>query len=345
MNKSSENARFLSQFPKKTFLRLVLLSVLVSLVFVGLLGIGADWENIDFSVDGSWLAGAVVSMILLQCLSGYRLYCLLLPQPQPVRHPLANSIRVMFLFQALLKLLPFRLGEAAYFWLMQRQLGTPFKDNLGVYLRFRIWDFRIIAMCFLLFGGLLLRHRVPWGDAAFLVVGVFGVALFVISSFRLVRFGEFVFRKLHGMIPFFQWTEGVAKTLAESAYSLEHVKNMRGSIMTGVQSALVWGMYFAVFYCLFKCVGIPIEWPVAVLVSSGSILIGILPIQTLGGIGLMEMGQASLLVLAGLSPSIAAGKSLTVGALFFGLCVVVPAGLYATFAVWERLAGEFGERR
>lgn len=318
--------------------RLVAVSVVGSLCLIAFLSMNADWKDVFSMIDIMWLAKAVVAMVLLQFLSGARLYNLIGGQDGRIEHPFFKSVRVMFVFQALLKLLPFRLGEVAFFWIVRKELGTPFRDNLGVFLNFRIWDLRIVAVSFLLFGGLLLRDKFAWGQTVFWIVGGFGVMLFALSSYRLVWLGELFFRSLHRSLPVLKAQTGkIADVLGESAGNLKEGNSLRSSVVTGLLSLLVWGVYFGVFYSLFQCVGIHIAWPMAVIVVSGTILVGILPIQTLGGIGLLEMGQASLLTLAGLSSSVAAAKSLAVGALFLGLCLAVPGALYFLFDAVARV--------
>ena len=332
---TNETTGFLSQYSKKLLVRLVLLSGIVSLALIAFLGVKADWNALFSTLEWEWLGMAAVTLASMQFVSGFRLYCLL-PETSASRNgQYLNSVQVMYSFQALLKILPFRLGEAAYFWVAQKKLGLAFKDNLGVFLSFRIWDFRIVALSFLLFGGLMLQDKVPWGQTLFGVVGAFGVMMFLLSSHTLARLGELFFRGLFKVVPF-RWANKAADALADAAVTLKAVKSVRGSVVTGLLSGAIWLLYFFVFYSLFNCVGVDIGWAQAIMVVSGMILVGILPIQTLGGLGLMELGQASLLVLAGLSTTMAASKSLAVGGLFFGLCLVVPALLAGFFALFDR---------
>jgi uncharacterized membrane protein YbhN (UPF0104 family) len=326
------NSGLLSQYSKKLLVRLVLLSGLISLALIVLLGVKADWSELFSTLRWEWLGAAAVMLIVMQFVSGYRLYSLL-PETSTVQEgQYLNSVQVMFSFQALIKLLPFRLGEAAFFWVAQKNLGLSFRENLGVFLSFRIWDFRIVSLSFLLFGGLLFRDKVPWGQTAFIMVGGFGAFMFFLSSHKLTRLGEMAFRCLYRLASF-KWADRFADALAEASASLKAMKSVRGSMVTGVLSGAVWLVYFVVFYSLFNCVGVPIGWAEAIVVVSGMILVGILPIQTIGGIGLLELGQASLLVLAGLSPTMAASKSLAVGALFLGLSLAVPALLAGIFVL------------
>lgn len=337
MKNSTSNLGMLSQYSKKIFVRLVFVSGIVSLALVVFLGAKADWSELFSTLRWGWLVCAVGALAVLQFVSGYRLYCLL-PKAAATRSgQYLNAVKVMYSLQALIKLLPFRLGEAAFFWLAHRNLGLSFQENLGVFLSFRIWDFRVVALSFLLFGGLLFQDKVPWGHSVFLVAGVGGVLLFSLSSYRLVRLGEEVFRCCHRLTSF-NWADRCAQSLNEAAASLEKMGSLRGSAVIGMQSGAVWIVYFFVFCSLYNCVGVPIGWAEAVVVVSGMILVGILPIQTIGGIGLVELGQASLLVLADIPPSMAASKSLAVGALFLGLCIAVPLLLTGIFTLCGKRA-------
>lgn len=337
MSDSPENQQFLQQGLGSIPISLVVGAGVMSLCLVAFLGVKADWGEIFAMVDIAWLANAVVAIAVLPFVSGVRLYSLLGQRISRIDYPLFRSVRVMFLFQAMLKILPFRLGEVAYFWVVRKELGMSFKDNLGIFLNFRIWDLRIVAVSFLCFGGLLMWDKFVWGQIAFWTVVGFGVVLFLLSPYRLVRLGELFFRGLHRVVPVLDRANKVADILGASAGCLKGANSLRSSAVTGLLSLLVWGVYFGVFYSLFRCVGVHIAWPMAVVVMSGTILVSILPIQTLGGIGLLEVGQASLFKMAGLPSSTAAAKSLAVGGLFWGLCLMIPGVLYVIFAVFERM--------
>lgn len=340
MKEPPDNTGFLTQYSKRAFVRLVLLSSVVSLAFIVLLGGGADWSELFSTLDWGWLAIAAGALTVMQFVSGYRLYCLLPAGPAARRGQYLNSVKVMFRLQALLKLLPFRLGEAAFFWMAQKELGLSFRENLGVFLCFRIWDFRVVSLSFLLFGGLMFRGGGGEGQPVFIMVGAFGALMFFLSSHKVAVGAAMLFRCLHSTLSF-HWADRAANTFMEAAASLKSMKSVRGSVVAGGLTGAIWLIYFFVFFSLFNCVGVPVGWSEAVAVASGMILVGILPIQTIGGIGLMELGQASLLVLAGLSPSMAASKSLAVGGLFLGLCLAVPALLTVLFALRARCRADW----
>lgn len=327
----AENTTLLS---KKLFLRLLAISCLISLGFITILGINADWNTIFAELKPHWIGAAIAAMIFLQFISGYRLYQFLPSQETSSPSPILQSVKVMFLFQAILKLLPFRLGEAGFFWLSQKHLTLPFKDALGVFLGFRIWDLRVVALSFLLCGGMLLQDTVPWGKTVFIIVAVFAISVFMLSSIKLICLAERIFRTTYRFFSF-DWINKLTISLAEAAKNLTESRTFGSSLLNGVLSIITWGSYYMVFHCLYKSVGVDIHWTATIMVVSGMVLIGIIPIQTLGGIGLMEFGQASLLILAGLSSTVAASKSLAVGALFLGLCLGIPALLWLIFSASE----------
>ena len=323
-------------FHGKLFLRLLALSCLVSLAFIAVLGFKADWDAVFSGLDARWLAAAVAAMVLLQFISGYRLYRFLPGARQDGEGQILKSVKVMFLFQAAIKLLPFRLGEAGFFWLSKRYLDMPFRDSLGVFLGFRIWDLRVVALSFLLCGGMLLGDAVPGGKPLFAVVSAFGIGVFMLSSARLIRLAEYCFRAVF-RITSFVWSQRLAASLSEAARTLDQCRSFMNSLANGVLSIVTWITFYAVFHCLYRSLGVDIGWNATIMVVSGMTLVGIIPIQTLGGIGLLEFGQASLLVLAGLTATEAAGKSLAAGALFLGLCLGVPALLFLAFGACERM--------
>ena len=330
MNNEKHHTNTPLPLSRKLFLRLLGVSCLVSLVFITVLGLNADWQAAFADLDTSRLAVAAGIMFVLQIYSGCRLFLLLPREHVTTPAPLLQSIRVMYSFQALIRLLPFRLGEAGFFWLSHRYLGLSFKDSLGTFLNLRIWDLRLVAMSFLAFGGLELHGRVDWGGPLFLMVGVFGLLLFSLSSFRLIRLVECACHLVHRLTSF-RWADATANSLNEASGTLLKAKTPWSSFINGVAAMVVWCHIFLLYHFLYASLGVDISWTATIMVVSGTILVGTLPIQTLGGIGLLEFGQASLLVLSGLSTTTAAGKSLAAGILLLGTAVVIPAAMAILF--------------
>lgn len=318
-------AKFFSYISKRAFVRLMVFSFLGSLILITILGLNANWKELVSNLSMPWLIVAGSGLALMQYVSGYRLYCLIPSDSSYSKTLYLDSVKIMALFQILLKILPFRLGEAGFFWLNKKFLRAPFETSLGIFLTFRLWDLRVVASCFLIFGGVVLDERFSWGRPFLLMVGVLSLALFTLSSIRLIRLGEWFFQRVSQITPRLHGAIKISETLSASISHLERLNSLKQNITIGALSFLMWFMYYAVIYSLFRAVGLDMNWYISIAIASGTVLIGILPVQTIGGLGLMEFGQASLLMLAGLSSSVAASKSLAVGLCFWGLCLIAPA--------------------
>lgn len=324
---NNNSTQFFSYISRKTFLRVLLASFLGSLVFLVILGLKADWINLYSDLNILWLMAASLGVALLQLINGYRLFRLIPPNVPHIEGSLSKSIKVMALFQVLLKVLPFRLGEMGFFWLMKKHINLQFKSSFGLFLTFRLWDLRIVAFSFLVFGGGLLNPKYSEGALFFILVGVLGLSLFVLSSARLIKVGEFFLRRASQIIPKYKKFSTLADTLAKTSIHLNHLEGLKTNILVGILSVILWVVYYAVFYCLLRAVGMQLAWHTIIAIASGSILISILPIQTLGGLGMLEFGQASLLILAGIPSSLATNASLAVGILFLSTCLIIPSSI------------------
>jgi uncharacterized membrane protein YbhN (UPF0104 family) len=153
-------------------------------------------------------------------------------------------------------------------------------------------------------------------------------ALFLVSPARIIR----LLGWLAGAMARLPGLDGLRRVGAEMDKARHHADSRRGLAeelcLCGL-TVLVWSAYFGIFFCLMHGVGMDIDPVSAVAIVSGMTLVSIIPFQTIGGLGLVEIGQASLYVLAGYSAAEAATQSLAVSGLFLALCVVVPSLMWA----------------
>ncbi|WP_338667706.1 lysylphosphatidylglycerol synthase transmembrane domain-containing protein [Pseudodesulfovibrio methanolicus] len=322
--------------------KMVLFSLLGSVVLLAVVAWSADLgllRQLLSHVDRFWLGGAAACMVVLQCVSGLRL-ATLLPDAEGRSGPMyASAVEVAFLCQALIKILPFRLGEVAFFWLAKMKLYAPFDRTLGVFLRFRLWDLRVMAISFILCAGWVAMRQYAWLKVYIGVAGILGVAFFLLSPVRILSLADKVFRFLT-LLPGLGFLRSFSEMLEKAVARFDEEQTVSGTTLL-MQSVVIWAWYFIVIYCLIQSLGIAVGPVAAIAVASGMTLVGIVPLQTVGGLGLVEIGQASLYMLAGLPVAEAASSSLAVSVLFLMLCIVVPGAMWALFA-FARLVSRRG---
>lgn len=324
----------------KALKKAALISALITVALLGVVVWYTDWDLLWSSLVAAspgWLCASVVLMIVLQFAAGLRLAYLLPTDTHQPKAIFGKSVEISFLYQALIKILPFRLGEAAFFWLVQQKIQTPFERNLGIFLHFRLWDFRIVATSFLVCGGWLVTTRYDKLTPYVIAAALLGSLFFMLSPAFLIGLAEKSFR-LSSQIPGCAFLQKGETLLASAKASLAEESTQRSAFVLFLMTLLIWSCYFSVFYCLMLAIGMDVSPFLTVAVVSGMTLTSIIPIQTVGGLGLIEIGQSSLYVLAGLSISEAASRSLTVSALFLLLCLVVPATLWVLLRVKESVA-------
>lgn len=328
---------------KGRLVKVALCSLLGSLILLGIVFWQADWDLLITSLSNcslSWLAGAAVGLVLTQFVSGLRLAFLLPREDGAVLPVYGAAVEVSFLYQVLIKLLPFRLGEVAYFWLGKKKLNASFDRNISVFLRFRLWDLRIVAISFLTCGGWIVATQYAWLRGYIVVAAVLGMAFFMLSPANILGILEKIFHLLK-RLPGFGFLHHFSEIVAQAIAHVNDAEHQVSELTLFWQTILVWLCYYTVFYCLMQGIGMEVSVMLAIAVSSGMTLISIVPIQTIGGIGLVEIGQSSLYMLAGLPTSEAASRSLTVSALFLGLCILIPCLMWISFYVVRKVAATF----
>jgi len=325
----------------RNFIKLVAVSGTCSLLLLGGVAWTADWTLVKSSfatVDFDWLMAAAFFMVIVQFAAGLRL-ATLLPDPKGNTDcALFGAVKVCFLYQAMIKLLPFRLGEVVFFGLTKKILGAPFDRTLGVFLRFRLWDLRVVTISFLTALQFILSAQYEWLKTYAVIAAILCTILFVLSPQRIFATVNKILLVLT-LVPGLKFLRAFSEVLEQATSHMDKEKNKVSEWTLLWQSVLLWGLYYGVLYCLMRGIGMEISIPLAITVASGMTLVGVIPIQTIGGLGLVEIGQSSLYVLAGISVAEAASRSLSVSMLFLGLCVIVPASMWTTFALAQKLKG------
>nr|WP_321258469.1 lysylphosphatidylglycerol synthase transmembrane domain-containing protein [uncultured Pseudodesulfovibrio sp.] len=318
---------------KSTFAKAVAISFIGSFFLLGIVIWNADWDLLQDSfihISLPWFIASACFMVAIQLSAGLRLAHLLPDENGAVLPVYGAAVEVSFMFQALIKLLPFRMGEAAYFWLAKKKLDASFEKNLGVFLRFRLWDLRIIAISFIMCGGWIVVTQYTWLKVYVCIAAGLGVAFFMLSPKRILGLIQKVF-KLAALLPGLSFLRHFTEVLDRSVVRIDEDEHKVSELTLFWQSLLIWSCYYGVFYCLMRGIGMEVSVVLAIAVSSGMTLVGIVPIQTIGGLGLVEIGQSSMYVLAGIPAAEAASRSLTVSCLFLSLSIVIPLCLWGCF--------------
>jgi uncharacterized membrane protein YbhN (UPF0104 family) len=341
MSEDKANKALEAKLDKRRLIKPVVISLLGSIALLAGVAWNADWKLLKASlssVSPLWLARAAVCLAILQFVNGIRLALLVSDKKKSALSVLAPSIEVSFLCQALIRVLPFRLGDLAFFVIANRKLNTSFEKNLGLFFRIKLWDLRVVATSFLICGGWVVAMEYASLKPYVVGAALLSCVLFMLSPVRIL----YPITKLVGVLALLPGLGGFrhfSELLERSISSLKEEKHSLSEWILMLLTSAGWCIYYGTMYCLMQGLGMSIDLILAIAVASGMILISIVPIQTIGGFGLTEIGQSSLYLLGGLSTAEATSRSLAVSVLFLGLCLGVPALFWFFFTTGRIVTG------
>ena len=223
----------------------------------------------------------------------------LTPRPHPRRW--RGFIAVTALHGIYLAVLPARLGDAAYAVLMHRRLALPPGGAVASLLYQRLCDLGVLALVLVTSGAVLVAGAAPSAAARLGVplaalVGA-GIAVAWLRFDRLLEIAAYWTHRRLGR------RRRAAAWLCRTA-----LQGRRWSAMLGGRArrlrvlawtVLGWSAMLGGIAVLLRGLGLEIGIAEAVLVGVGYNLIGALPIHSIGGIGVGEVGLAGILVALG----------------------------------------------
>ena len=211
---------------------------------------------------------------------------------------------------------------------IKNRLATSMEQNTAVYVMLRLWDFRVVAVC--LFASCLLLQLPHAGEIGLFILlsGIFGLFVFLLkpntivtSAMVILLKARTIFRTARISIPLFAAARKAAriKQLLTS-FGLDN----RRKIFFFLFTIAAWLMSFFIYYSIFKSLHKDISAVSTVFLVTGVSLISILPLQTIGGLGLNEAGLTGLLMFSGHDAAAAAALGVSVNLLHLVLSVILP---------------------
>ena len=289
---------------KKSALNKPFLWIFAALVSLGLLGLvvaQVDWAQAATMLRNiSWvfLGGAFVFLVAEGVATALRLW--LFAQRTPC---LSEALKANAWYVLLLVVLPARLGEIAAVVVLERCLGQKYGAAAMSILTQRLYDVMVLGVVFLiaLLGLGDFIDKEIMGVAA---LGLIGLALFVLVRLEM----------------FLTWAAILFKKMPRSLYRLilqgriysRHKLQRRDIPMALFFTALKWVSNLGALVCLFMALHLGLGMFENVTVAAAYNFLAIIPLQTIGGIGVGEAGLALLLIGMGLTASMAAGASLMI---------------------------------
>jgi len=283
--------------PVKRRWRIWLAAVLVSTVLLVFLVSQADldyllsmWDR----VQPAFLAVGIFVVTLDCWATGQRLRTLHLGS---VRRPRAEYMNIEATHGFLLILLPARLGELPYLVLLRR-LGMAHGEVFANFIYARLLDTMVLALFFL--SSLLLIVGEREGVATWIPIVVVACTLFGLMFLGVEQVAAVVVRIMHRFhvrgSALSQWLLRVLSVARRWSRRLR-LEGVRW--MALVWTCARWSAVMILTWAAFGAFGIHLGVVETLFLGAGLCFVTVIPLQTVGGFGVSEMGLAGLLVVTG----------------------------------------------
>jgi len=234
--------------------------------------------------------------------------------------PLSELFRLSILYHLSLMVLPSKLGELSYPYLLNKFSGMTITEGMASLIASRVYDFFIVLMIFL-FASIGFQDFFQIDLFFIILLSAFLIGLTFLFFFYmsdLLRLFTNLMEKMSQWVGAkeskpIQWVQRKIHEIAEDFYA---IKARRTYLSVTVTSLISWILVFWMFYAFVRGFGIEISFFKVVFGSTIAILANALPISGIGNWGTLEAGWAAGFLMVGLAKE----KAIATG---FGVHIVI----------------------
>ena len=227
------------------------------------------------------------------------------------RGAFTSAIRVTVWHAVWLQALPMRLGEVIWVVAIRNAYGWNPATAVVCALVQRLLDLAVIAAFLLLATPAVLglgQDGAPLIAAA--AVAACGAALAGIMTLRFWL--RLTARLVIATGRPRGWRLRLLRHLRQGRRWLDSVQHRRTLRLCLLPTALTWTTHFGAYWLLGQAVGLQVTPVEALFAGAGSVVIAALPVQSIGGFGLLEAGFTGILAWFGAPADTAAAAALTI---------------------------------
>jgi hypothetical protein len=249
--------------------------------------------------------------------------------------PFSDLFRITAFYHLSLMVLPSKLGELSYPYLLNKNSGMNVTEGLASLIVSRVYDFVIILVVLLfvsiMFQGLFKLHPSLLILLVTLVIGFLVFGLFYMSSFLtwlsngLGRISNWTGSR---NARFVLWIQKKMSDMAEDFYA---IKSRHTHFPVSLTSLASWIMIFCTFYAYMKGFGVDIPFTKMIFGSTVGVIANALPISGIGNWGTLEAGWAAGFLMVGLSKEKAIATGFGVHIMIFIVCAIISFFCWVTF--------------
>ena len=320
--------------PGALSLKRIILSILITvgILFVLLLQISLkDLYALLRTIDPLWAAMGSIAYLLSILFRALRFKWLL----HSKGIPFSNLFRITAFYHLSLMVLPSKLGELSYPYLLKKINAMNVTEGLASLIVSRVYDFFIILVILLFvsigFEGLFEVHPFLIILLVALLLGLIVFALSYMSSF--LRWFSNVLGRISNWtgsrnVRLILWMQEKMSEMAEDFYA---IKARRTYFPVSVTSLASWVMIFCTFYAYMKGFGIDLPLTKMIFGSTVGVIANALPISGIGNWGTLEAGWAAGFLMVGLSKEKAIATGFGVHIIIFIVCALISFFCWVTF--------------
>ena len=279
---------------------LAFLALSVSLVYVLI-------RKLDITETAALIKNANIALIIASCftyfLSNYfkslRIRVLL----GDFRIPMFDLYTITSYHNFFNQVLPARTGELTFVYYLKKIGSVDISKGLHILVVIRVFDFILISVIF------ICSVILYFGEKTSPLLIILGLLFFIISIITLFNLKWLVIgagRLFHLITERFNLKKQplVAKITAKIDMVVEEFSSFKAGPlipMLAITSILIWGALYLLFYLTIRSFGIDVGVIQSVVGSTGGVLTNVLPINSFGSFGTLEVGWTGGFMLVGMS--------------------------------------------
>lgn len=275
------------------------------------------------SVDPVWAALGVAGYLLALFFRALRFKWLIHSKDIP----LIELFRIIVFHNLSIMVLPLKMGELAFPYLLNRVSGMSITEGLASLIASRVYDIFIILVTFL-FASIGFQSNPNINPLLTILLAVF-MLIFIFFAFSHMSGLLIWVSKILGKgskwrgsknIKSVLWIQKKMNEIAEDFYA---IKARKAYLPIGLTSFFSWVMAFWMCYAFLKGFGIDISFFKVVFGFGASLIASALPISGLGNWGTLEMGWTAGFLMVGLNKEEVIASGFGVHILIFIACVLL----------------------
>jgi hypothetical protein len=315
-------------------LKRVILSILITvgIIFFLLLQISIkDLYALLSTIDPLWAALGSIAYLLATLFRALRFKWLIYSKAIPF----SDLFRITAFYHLSLMVLPSKLGELSYPYLLNKYGGMSVTEGLASLIVSRVYDFVIVLM---------VLFSVSIGFQGLFKVNFTLVILLVTLLFGFLVFGLFYMSSLlrwfsNGLGRISHWTGSrnakfilwIQKKMSQVGEDFYAIKARHTYFPVSLTSLASWVMIFCTFYAYMKSFGMDIPLTKMLFGSTIGVIANALPVSGIGNWGTLEAGWAAGFLMVGLSKEKAIATGFGVHIIIFIVCAIISFFCWVTY--------------